>query len=154
MGSMEHVSPDGSWKVVVEAWSTGVIVYSAVGVTTRVYVRGLTSIWDRLRGVPIGWVPATADSVSASGTMSSSQAPTISAPIPGSPNNRHNDSVADCRAWAVAGGIKVNIDANFAPTGGPQPTTPDGTLFVDRVTGVGSATRNGQVLSAGPVHYP
>jgi hypothetical protein len=152
MAKTEAISPDGSWKVVVEAWSTSLLVYSAVGVTTSVYARGAQSWWEKLWGISASWSPTSATSISAAGSMASSQFPGASAPLPGSPNNRSNDSVADCRAWAVGGSVKGNFSSNgVSVTGGAAGIE----TIVDQVVGgVGGATRNGQTLSAGPVSWP
>lgn len=149
MASAEAVSPDGSWKVVVEAWSMSLIVYSAMGVTTRVYMRGSPSWWDRLWGMPAGWVPANADSVTASGRLSARSLSPSSMPIPGSPNTRRNDSAADCRAWAVGAGISVDVQG-----GDVQPARGPISHLADTVTGSGSAVRAGVALSVGPVVFP
>lgn len=45
-------------------------------------------------------------------------------PIPGSRNIRANDSEADCRAWSVGIGIKIELDATFNPTGGSPASGP------------------------------
>jgi hypothetical protein len=149
----ETISADGSWKVVVEAWSTSVLFfYSAVGVTTSVYVRGTQSWWDKLWGISPGWNAASADFVSAAGSMATSQFPGASAPLPGSPNNRRNDSQADCRAWALGGSVKGKFDSTgIELTGGSAGID----SIVDQVVGgVGSARRNNETLGAGPVGWP
>jgi hypothetical protein len=153
MAQAEAISADGSWKVVVEAWSTSVFFfYSAVGITTRVYVRGNASWWDRLWGNSVVWSPTSADSVSASGLMASSQFPLASAPLPGSPNNQRNDSKADCRAWALGASVKFTFGSGgISPSGGKAGIS----TFVDQVrNGFGGAIRNGQSLSVGPVNWP
>jgi hypothetical protein len=152
MAKTEAISPDGSWKVVVEAWSTSLLVYSAVGVTTSVYARGAQSWWEKLWGISPNWSPTSADSISAAGSMASSQFPGASAPLPGSPNNRSNDSVADCRAWAVGASVKVNFGSDGVSLSGGSAGID---TIVDQVVGsIGGATRNGQSLSPGPVNWP
>lgn len=159
MGKLEVISPDGSWKVEVEAWSTSLILYSAIGVTTRVYLRGSRNWWQKLWNLPAGWDPTTADVISASGSMASSQFPIASAPLPGSPNYRQNDSVADCRAWTVGGVIKFQI---ARPEGGPVNLQLSGgggasslNIIADMIRGGnGTATRNGVTIAVGPVNYP
>lgn len=153
MATYEVVSADGSWKIVVEAWSTSLIVYSAMGITTRVYVRGFNSWWDQLWGTPIGWVSSRADFVNAAGSVLSSRMPGASMSLPGSPDNRQNDSVADCRVWAIGGGITIKLSADFQPTG-VEPARSSADPLADRVSGSGRATRNGETLSVGSIIFP
>jgi hypothetical protein len=122
---LESISPDGSWKIVVEAWSTSAVIYSAIGVTTRVYTRGTRTWWDRLWNLPAGWDPAT-DSAS-----------------------------ADCRAWNFGGTVQWPDSGGFAGTGlsgeGVSSLKPIADMIRD---GSGTATRFGLQLRAGPVGYP
>jgi hypothetical protein len=155
MHTAEKISEDGSWKIVVEAWSVSAVVYSAAGVTTHVYARGSPSWWQRLWGTPAGWDAAKADSVSASGLMASegpSRLPLASAPLPGSPNNRRNDSEADCRAWTIGGALTFDPGRGPLPDGGASASS---LSIVNTVRGgMGSAIRNGETLSVGPVDWP
>jgi len=153
MTKAETIAPDGSWKVVVEAFKTSVLFfYSAIGVTTHVYVPATQSWWDKLWGLSPGWSEANADSVAAAGLMSSSQFPIAQAPLPGSPNVRRNDSSADCRAWAVGASVTFEFGADGVSVVGGSAGIQ---TIVDVVrNGTGSAVRSGLTLSAGPVSWP
>jgi len=153
---LESVAPDGSWKIVVEAWSTSLIIYTAIGVTTRVYTRGTRTWWDRLWNLPAGWDPANADEVTASGSMASSRLPTASAPLPGSPNVQRNAASADCRAWTFGGIIKFEPPpAGIGGTGLSGGPVSNLNPIADMIRGGnGTATRAGLQLRAGPVSYP
>lgn len=149
MATIESVSNDGSWKITVEAWSFSLVVYSAMGVTTRVFDRGTTSWWDRLWGVPAGWVPGSADAVTASGSLSARTFSPASMNIPGSPATSRNARSADCRAWAIGAGISVDVQ-----DGGVQPARGPISHLADFVQGSGSAARGAETLSAAGVTFP
>jgi hypothetical protein len=156
MGSAEQVAPDGSWKVVVEAWSFSLILYAAIGVTTRVYTRRGQNWWERLWNMPAGWDGATADLVIAAGSMASHNLPTVSAALPGSPNIRRNDASADCRAWTFGGSVRLGSSGTGL---GGSGLSGEGVSSLNPIAdmirgGTGSATRNGLTLSAGPANYP
>ena len=108
---------------------------------------------DRLWGTPVGWVSSRADFVNAAGSLLSSRMLGASMSVPGSPDNRQNDSVADCRAWAIGAGIKIKLSPDFEPTG-VGPTRPSDLLLADTVSGSGSATRNGETLGVGTITFP
>src|SRR5437763_7758703 len=84
MTKSEQIAKDGSWKIVVEAFSVNWFVYRAMGVTTRVYTRGSPSIFERLFGGGAGWVASKAEFVSASGFLTARKAPGARTLIPGS----------------------------------------------------------------------
>jgi hypothetical protein len=149
MGSVERVSNDGSWKIVVAAWQRSFIIYSEMGVSTSVYERGQTSWWDRLWGVPAGWVPANANVVRASGSLSARTVSPASSRIPGSPDMRTNASAAECKAWAFGGGVSFPLDGG-AITPGRGPTS----HLADFVEGSGSATRGAETLTVERVTFP
>jgi len=152
---LESIAPDGSWKIVVEAWSTSLVVYSAIGVTTQVYTRGTQTWWDRLWNLPAGWDPAIADQVTASGSMASSQFPAASAPLPGSPNVQQKSSTADCRAWTVGGSISISGSGGLGGSGLSGSGVSSLKPVADMIRGGnGTATRAGLQLRAGPVNFP
>lgn len=152
---LESIAPDGSWKIVVEAWSTSLIIYTAIGVTTRVYTRGTRTWWDRLWNLPAGWDAAIADQVTASGSMASSQFPTAAATLPGSPNVQRNAASADCRASTFGGVIKFQDGGGLFGTGVSGGPVGDLSPIADMIRGGnGTATRAGLQLRAGPVGYP
>jgi hypothetical protein len=144
----EVVAPDGSWKIVVEAWSSNFIVYKAVGVTTRVLQRGSPNVWERLfGGATGGWVTTNADEVVAAGAMGSSQLPGVMAPLPGSPDRHRNASSADCRASVWGGALKFD-SGSTNPGGVAGGESAAALTFVDQVRGgIGAATRAGVTLS-------
>jgi hypothetical protein len=154
MTSREVVSSDGSWKLVVEAWSINVLIYRALGGTSRVYSKGSRSIWDRLRGAPAGWTSTTADSIGVGAALTVRAFPGVTSVVPGSPDNRVHDSVADCRAWAAFVGIKVRVSPTFDPTTTPSPTIDTRSAIADGVIVSGSATKSGQSLSVSSLTYP
>lgn len=133
------LSRDGSWKIEVEVFTINLFVYNALGVTTRVYAKSGNS-----------WRALKADIVSASGTLGTSRLPGATGLIPGSPNTRRNDSVADCRAWSVGIGVTFVYDAPVTPFP-PNPSVGGGpSMIADRVTGSGGATWKGETLRIGP----
>ncbi len=113
----EIQSKDGSWKLVVEASSVSLFVYNALIASARVYKKSQLSFWDRLFGRSASWSAFSADTISASGSLTSKLAPGIRGPVPGSPDNRTNSSVAECKAWWVFIGIKIKLSPTFEPTG-------------------------------------
>ena len=142
MTQKTKISPDGSWKIVVDVFYINWFFYIALGVTTRVY--------ELKNGA---WKPAKAQSVTASGVMGSFGAPGYTARIPNSPNVRQNDSEADCRAWSVGVGITFNIgDSITGPSpwppdpGNPHPGPGPAQLPGNRAYGSGSATYKGLSL--------
>lgn len=125
------VSPDGLWRISVDVFKINLIVYNALGATTRMYVR---------KDPRSAWYLTRADSISASASIGSSQYPNSYSALP--PNVRRNDKEADCRAWSVGIGIKI-----FPNTG---PASPPSTI-ADRVIGAGNATFRGLTLVVGPL---
>ena len=143
MAKREKSSQDGSWKVEVEAFHTGLGVYTAFGVKTRVFEKRKPDWWQKLMGKRESWAPVNADTVSANGVLGVSQYPGVTGPIPGSPALASNSSEVECRAWQIGIGIRV---VPFDPKPGPGPG-----MIVDLVTGYGSASRGGEIVTVGPV---
>lgn len=153
MASREALSANGSWKLVVEAWSVNMWVYRAMGATSRVFETAPRSFWDWLFGRSTGWRSIKAEFVSASGVLTTSVIPGATGAIPGSPNNRTNDSEADCRAWTVFVGVSIPLTPTFEPSGAPRPGGNTRAL-ADGVIAGGSASLRGETLSLSGVPYP
>lgn len=143
MGKGVAQSRDGSWKIEVEVFKINLLVYNALGVTTKAYVRSGSR-----------WRSQKVDLIQANGVLGTSRLPGVTGPIPHSPDRRINDSEADCRAWSVGLGVTFVYDA---PVGGfpPNPSPGGGpSMTADRVTGFGSATWHGETLQVGPLSAP
>lgn len=131
MTTATAISPDGLFKITVDAFKIGLFVYNALGATTKAYSR---------RGTGAGWDPQKVDAISAYAALGSSKYPGATSALP--PNNRRNDSEADSRAWWV--GLFLKFKASDNSAGSLE-------LIADLVIASGSATWKGVTLQAGPI---
>jgi hypothetical protein len=140
----EATSADGTWKIVVEGFSTQLLVYSAVGVKASVFGRQAPNWWERLWRIPAGWTPLTAETISAAGIAGSTEFGGVRVNIPDSGRLQLNAQSAECRAWAVGTAIKMNTGGNVVGGSGAS-----GLTIIDLVvSGSGSAKLRGEILSA------
>jgi hypothetical protein len=148
--SQTVLSPDGQFKVRIEAFKYWAFFYSAIGSTVWVWKKtkkrgwfGSTSeTWDTFRA------PSLSVSNSYEGVLAILGGPAVASRSAAASNSHSCDE----RVWAF--GFGVSIDAS-SRDGLPDPST-TGSGFVSRielrkVTGMASVNTGGGVISIGPV---
>lgn len=133
MTTATAISPDGLFKITVDAFKIGLLFYNALGATTKAYSR---------KGTGAGWEPQRVDAISAYAALGSSKYPGATSALP--PNIRRNDSEADSRAWWVGLVYKYKASDSSSSVGSMD-------IIADLVTASGSATWKGVTLQAGPI---